>query len=105
MHEVATARESVEPGAAADKVLELSKVGKSFGIDPIVAALVDIDLVIERGDWLSITGPSGSGKSTLLNVIGCLDQPTGGTYRFDGIETTTLHENERAGPRPHLRCG
>ncbi|MEO6269850.1 MAG: ATP-binding cassette domain-containing protein [Lautropia sp.] len=99
MHEVATARESVEPGAAADKVLELSKVGKSFGIDPIVAALVDIDLVIERGDWLSITGPSGSGKSTLLNVIGCLDQPTGGTYRFDGIETTTLHENERAGLR------
>jgi macrolide transport system ATP-binding/permease protein len=55
--------------------------------------------VLRRGEWLSITGPSGSGKSTLLNILGCLDRPTRGKYLFDGIETTTLSENERAGLR------
>jgi putative ABC transport system permease protein len=84
---------------SASRVLELSKVCKNFDIDPVVTALVDIDLVLERGDWLAITGPSGSGKSTLLNIIGCLDQPTSGSFRFDGIETTTLKEAERAGLR------
>jgi macrolide transport system ATP-binding/permease protein len=90
----------IGPGnVAARRVLELTKVGKNYGIGPIVTALVDIDLVVDRGDWLSISGPSGSGKSTLLNIIGCLDQPTSGSYRFDGIETTTLNESERAGLR------
>jgi macrolide transport system ATP-binding/permease protein len=84
---------------ATSRVLELSKVCKDFEIDPVVTALVDIDLVLDRGDWLAITGPSGSGKSTLLNIIGCLDRPTSGSFRFDGIETTTLTESERAGLR------
>jgi len=84
---------------AESRVLELSKVCKSFGFDPVVTALVDIDLIVNRGDWLAITGPSGSGKSTLLNIIGCLDQPSSGSFRFDGIETTTLKEAERAGLR------
>ena len=84
---------------AESRVLELSKVCKSFDFDPVVTALVDIDLVVNRGDWLAITGPSGSGKSTLLNIIGCLDQPSSGSFRFDGIETTTLKEAERAGLR------
>jgi macrolide transport system ATP-binding/permease protein len=81
------------------KVLELRKIGRSFGSDPVVEALVDIDLTLERGDWLSITGPSGAGKSTLLNIIGCLDRATSGTYLIDGIDTTTLTDNERAGLR------
>ena len=84
---------------AMSRVLELGKISKDFQIDPVVTALVDVDLVLDRGDWLSIAGPSGSGKSTLLNIIGCLDQPTSGSYRFDGIETTTLKEDERAGLR------
>jgi len=84
---------------AESRVLELSKVCKSFDFDPVVTALVDVDLVVNRGDWLAITGPSGSGKSTLLNIIGCLDQPSSGSFRFDGIETTTLKEAERAGLR------
>jgi macrolide transport system ATP-binding/permease protein len=84
---------------AASRVLELDKVCKNFEIDPVVTALVDIDLELDRGDWLAITGPSGSGKSTLLNIIGCLDQPTSGSFRFDGIDTTTLKEAERAGLR------
>src|SRR5262245_25994151 len=82
-----------------DCVIELRKVCKQFGTDPVVSALVDVDLVLRRGEWLSITGPSGAGKSTLLNVIGCLDRPSGGQYLFEGIETTKLSENERAGLR------
>ena len=80
-------------------VLELVKLGKQYGTDLAVHALTDIDLSLERGDWLAITGPSGSGKSTLLNVIGCLDRPTSGTYLFEGIDTNRLSEDERAGLR------
>src|SRR3954463_2654868 len=80
-------------------VLELTKVGKTYGSEPAVHALVDVDLVVERGEWLSITGPSGAGKSTLLNVLGCLDHATSGTYLFDGIDTSTLSDRQRAGLR------
>jgi macrolide transport system ATP-binding/permease protein len=91
---------TIETAAAdPDRVLELRKVCKQFGTDSVVNALIDVDLVVHRGEWLSITGPSGSGKSTLLNILGCLDRPTCGQYLFDGIETTTLGENERAGLR------
>ncbi len=81
------------------EVLQLRKIGRSFGSDPVVEALVDIELTLEQGDWLSITGPSGAGKSTLLNIIGCLDRPSSGTYLIDGIDTTTLTDDERAGLR------
>jgi macrolide transport system ATP-binding/permease protein len=80
-------------------VLDLIKVGKTYGSDPAVDALVDVDLALERGEWLSITGPSGAGKSTLLNVIGCLDHPTSGQYLFDGIDTGKLTDGQRAGLR------
>ncbi|MGH8545448.1 MAG: ATP-binding cassette domain-containing protein, partial [Gammaproteobacteria bacterium] len=87
---------SIGPGAT-PPVLALNKVGKQYGSEPAVQALVDVDLSLERGDWLSITGPSGAGKSTLLNIIGCLDRPSSGSYFFDGIDTAKLTENERAG--------
>ena len=80
-------------------VLQLIKVGKVYGSEPAVHALVDVDLVVERGEWVAVTGPSGAGKSTLLNIIGCLDRPTSGTYLFDGIDTATLSDNQRAGLR------
>jgi len=80
-------------------VFELRKVGRQFGSEPAVYALVDVDLRLEPGEWLTITGPSGAGKSTLLNVIGCLDTPTSGSYLFEGIDTATLSDNERAGLR------
>jgi macrolide transport system ATP-binding/permease protein len=85
-------------GAAA-QVLELSRICKQYGTEPAVHALVDVDLSLEPGEWLAITGPSGAGKSTLLNIIGCLDSPTNGFYRLDGVETTTLSDKRRAGLR------
>jgi macrolide transport system ATP-binding/permease protein len=81
------------------RVLELRKVCKQYGTEPAVHALVDVDLTLDRGEWLSVTGPSGSGKSTLLNIIGCLDRPTSGSYFFDGIDTAGLTDEQRAGLR------
>ena len=81
------------------RVIELSKVGRRYGSEPVVEALVDVDLSVERGEWVSITGPSGAGKSTLLNVIGCLDHPTSGSYLFDGIDVLLLSDGQRAGLR------
>jgi macrolide transport system ATP-binding/permease protein len=81
-------------------VLELNRVGRQFGSEPaVVHALVDVDLRLEPGEWLAITGPSGAGKSTLLHIIGCLDRPTSGRYCFEGIDTATLSDKERAGLR------
>jgi macrolide transport system ATP-binding/permease protein len=91
---------TIEKAAAdPDQLVELRKVCRQFGTDPAVNALVDVDLVVRRGEWLSITGPSGSGKSTLLNVIGCLDRPTSGQFLLGGVEATSLDDDQRAGLR------
>jgi macrolide transport system ATP-binding/permease protein len=82
-----------------NRVLELRGISKQYGTEPAVHALVDVDLTLDRGEWLAVTGPSGAGKSTLLNIIGCLDQPTSGTYLIDGIDTSTLTDRQRAGLR------
>lgn len=80
-------------------VLELNKVGRQFGTEPVVHALRDVDLKLEAGEWLAITGPSGAGKSTLLNIIGCLDRLSSGSYFFDGIDVASLSDQARAGLR------
>src|SRR6266545_3682698 len=80
-------------------VLELKRVGREFGSDPVVQALVEINLSLRPGEWLAITGPSGAGKSTLLNILGCLDRPSSGEYLFEGIDTASLSDEERAGLR------
>ena len=86
---------------SSNTVLELSKVGRQFGSEAAAAvnALVDVDLRLQRGEWLAITGPSGAGKSTLLNIIGCLDRPTSGSYLFEGIDIAKLSDKQRAGIR------
>jgi putative ABC transport system ATP-binding protein len=76
-------------------LLELTGVGKTYrrpGGD--VVALLDVDLRVDDGDCVAVTGPSGSGKSTLLSILGCLDHPTDGDYRLDGLPVATLDDAE-----------
>lgn len=80
-------------------VVEFDDVTRTFVGPPPVTALSHADLVINEGDYVAIVGPSGSGKSTMLHILGLLDQPTGGTYRLDGIDTSDLTEQDRAGLR------
>src|SRR5437016_3918283 len=68
--------------------------------DEIVKALDGVDLVIEKGEFVSIMGPSGSGKSTLFNCIGALDQPTEGAVFVDEVDIAELDSQEMA----WLRC-
>jgi ABC-type lipoprotein export system ATPase subunit len=75
-------------------VVELQAVGRTYGSDPPVEALRGVDLAIHGGEWVAIVGPSGSGKSTLLNILGCLDHPTVGTYRIDGLDVSRLSDAE-----------
>jgi putative ABC transport system ATP-binding protein len=81
-------------------LIELRSVAKIYRSgDTELAALRAIDLDIAAGEFVAITGASGSGKSTLMNVIGCLDQPTSGTYRLSGCEVAGLDRNELAAIR------
>ena len=79
--------------------IELAGLGRRFPGEPPVDALIGVDLQIGQGDWLAIVGPSGSGKSTLMNILGCLDTPTTGTYRFDGIDVGRLSDRGRTALR------
>ncbi|TNU73255.1 ABC transporter ATP-binding protein [Miniimonas arenae] len=82
-------------------VIELRGLTREFPGTPPVVALHPTDLVVERGDYLSIVGPSGSGKSTLLNLLGLLDRPTGGEYLLDGEPSLGISETRRT----QLRAG
>lgn len=78
-------------------IIEIRKVNKFFGEgENRIHVLKDIDLDIRRGDFVAIIGQSGSGKTTLMNTMGCLDVPTSGSYKIDGIETSGLSANALA---------
>jgi putative ABC transport system ATP-binding protein len=78
-------------------MLELENITKVYKAGQTeVPALRGISCRIESGEMVSIVGPSGSGKSTLMNIIGCLDKPTSGQYRLDGIEVSELNDNQLA---------
>jgi len=82
---------------ARDDVIVARGIEKTYGLGAVtVHALRGVDLTVKRGEVLAIMGPSGSGKSTLMNILGCLDQPTAGSYLLDGVEVSGLSDDELA---------
>ncbi len=81
------------------RVEHLDKIYRNDGV--AVQALRDISFSIDRGEFLSLAGPSGSGKTTLLNLIGLLDEPTGGSVFLEGNAVAGLTRSERSAIRLH----
>ena len=82
---------------AGKPLIRLRGISRVYGAGAAkVVALDAVDLDITRGEFVAIMGPSGSGKSTLMNIIGCLDTPTSGSYRFGGAEVGGLSRDQRA---------
>jgi putative ABC transport system ATP-binding protein len=79
-----------------EAVIQLDKVNKIYQGAVSVHAVRDVSLSIAGGEFVAVMGSSGSGKSTLMNILGCLDRPTTGRYRLDGVDVSELGRNERA---------
>jgi len=78
-------------------IIETTNLKKTYMLGKIqVNALQNVNLKVEKGDFLAILGPSGSGKSTLLNLIGALDKPTEGKVFIEGVDVSTLNDNQLA---------
>tara|TARA_Y100001968_G_scaffold292816_2_gene298314 strand:+ start:4234 stop:4953 length:720 start_codon:yes stop_codon:yes gene_type:complete len=78
-------------------VVRLNKVSKFYGKgELVVKALDQINLVVNKGDYLAVMGASGSGKSTAMNILGCLDRPSKGTYELNGKKVESLADDELA---------
>lgn len=81
----------------AEPLISTTDLAKTYKMGKMeVRALRHVSITIMPGDFVAIMGPSGSGKSTFMNLIGCLDKPTGGSYRLDGIEVAKLNDNQLA---------
>src|SRR5512147_1859119 len=81
-------------------MIEIEQVTKVYQMgETEVRALNGISLKIDDGEWAAITGPSGSGKSTLMAILGCLDSPTSGSYRLDGLDVAQMRDDELASVR------
>lgn len=79
------------------QLIEVNQITKAYRTGEVtLQALRGISLAIERGSFVAMMGPSGSGKSTFLNIVGCLDQPSSGSYQLDGTEVASLTRNELA---------
>ena len=76
------------------ELIRLTGIERTYEGAVPVHALRGVDLVVERGAFVAVTGPSGSGKSTLLHVLGCLDRPTAGRYELEGRDVTTFSDAE-----------
>jgi putative ABC transport system ATP-binding protein len=81
-------------------LIEVQDLCKVYGQGNVaVAALCDVNAVVQEGEFVAVMGPSGSGKSTLMNILGCLDRPTSGTYLLDGEDVSRLSKDQLAGVR------
>lgn len=75
-------------------LIEIKNITKRYEMgDNVVMALQDVSLTIKEGEYLSIMGPSGSGKSTFMNILGCLDTPSTGEYKFRGVDVSHLDDD------------
>ena len=80
-----------------NNVIEVRDLHKTYDTGEVqVHALNGVSLTIQPGEFVAIMGTSGSGKSTLMNILGCLDRPTSGTYKLDGIDVSELDKDARA---------
>ncbi len=78
-------------------IIDLQRITKTYGQGSAAfQALKGVDLSIEQGQFVAIMGASGSGKSTMMNILGCLDTPTSGTYRFNGVEVQSMSKDQRS---------
>ncbi len=81
-------------------MIEIEDITKVYQMgETEVRALDGVSLKINDGEWAAITGPSGSGKSTLMAILGCLDSPTGGIYRLDGVDVSKMRDDQLAAVR------
>lgn len=82
------------------EMIEIQDATKTYRLGDVeVQALDGVSLRVDAGDWVAIMGPSGSGKSTLMNIIGCLDQPTSGSYKLDNLEVARMDDKQLAAVR------
>ena len=96
-------RQEIRSGEPDGALIELLGVTKTYGQgSSAFHALSGIDLRVNEGEFVAIMGPSGSGKSTVMNLLGCLDIPSSGTYRFQGVHVERLSRDQRALLRRHF---
>lgn len=81
-------------------LIEITHITKRYEMgENVVMALQDVSLAIREGEYLSIMGPSGSGKSTFMNILGCLDTPSTGEYKFRGVDVSNLDDDDLSAMR------
>jgi putative ABC transport system ATP-binding protein len=94
---------AVPPGADGPPLVEMRGIQRTYVMgDNLVHALRGVDLTIERGSSIAIMGTSGSGKSTMMNIMGCLDQPTKGSYHLHGRDVSRLSRAQLADVRGRM---